>query len=97
MLNIELSDGILERLKEMLEDDDSCIRIREYKIGQACHTRIKLGPSIDEYNEDEDEKMDINGISFIIEQDLILKYGSNFRISIDEAQEIAVKSLSSSS
>lgn len=37
MFNVTIGDEMLEKLREMLEDEDDecCVRLREYKVGSG--------------------------------------------------------------
>lgn len=49
-----------------------------------------LGLSIDEFNEDDDTKISINGIEIIAENEFIDKYGKDYTIAINENNVISL-------
>ena len=95
MFKVTVDENVLARLREMLkeEGDDFCVRLREYKLGGGCRTRIIIGLGVDELDEDEDEKMDVAGVPFIAESDFLLRYGREFAVSFGEEGQIAVEAL----
>ena len=68
MFKVTVDENVLARLREMLkeEGDDFCVRLREYKLGGGCRTRIIIGLGVDELDEDEDEKMDVAGVPLLL-------------------------------
>ena len=93
MFKVTVEENVLARLREMLEDEDSCVRVREYKLGVACRTRIILGLGIEEMDEDEDEKTVVAGLPFIAETDFLLRYGRSFAVTFNESGQIEVTAL----
>ena len=95
MFEVHIDDAaILEKLHKMLEEDDedACIRIREFKMGGGWHSKVMLGLSIDEMDEDEDSKIMNNNLPFIAENDFLAKHGNVFDITVGENKEILVSS-----
>lgn len=92
MFNVTIQEGLTDKLQEMIEDegDDYCVRLREFKIGSGWHSKIVLGLSIDEFNEDDDTKISINGIEIIAENEFIDKYGKDYTIAINENNVISL-------
>lgn len=98
MFTVTVDDEMLAKIEKMLkeEDDDSnCVRLREYKMGGGCHSKIILGLSIEEMDEDEDEKIDVRGVPFIAEKDFLLKYGKSFQLKLDDDKQVVVTALES--
>ena len=95
MFKVTVDEDVLARLREMLEDedDDSCVRVREYKLGGGCRTRIILGLGIEEMEEDEDEKIEVEGVPFIADADFLLRYGREFKASFNEEGQMVVEAL----
>ena len=93
MFKITIEENVLARLREMLEDEDSCVRVREYQLGGGCRTRIILGLGIDECDEDEDEKIMVADVPFIADADFLLRYGREFSVCFNAEGQIAVEAL----
>lgn len=90
MFTVKIDDELLGKLREMLEDedDDSIVRVREYKLGGGCRTRIILGLAIEELDEDEDEKIEIDGVPFAAEADFLLRYGREFSVALEDGRMV---------
>lgn len=69
-------------LAEFLEDaEDSFIRVGQTTVGGGCCSRLILWVSIDdEFHEDDDLRMDVDGIPVVIDRHLNERLGE---ISID--------------
>ncbi len=85
MLDITLSPEALEKMKELLAEDEDYdepfFRIREVKFGAACCSRTELRVSIDERDELEDEiTATVEGLPFVLHPDIINSYGKRFDI-----------------
>ena len=95
MFKVTIDENMLARLREMLEDEDDgyCIRLREYKLGGGCRTRIILGLGTDELNEDEDEQIELDSVPFIADADFLLRYGREFAVSFNEEGQMVVEAL----
>ena len=96
MFTIDIQEGMLEKLRSMLEDEDegACVRLREYKMGGGCHSHIILGLSFEEMDDDEDEKIVMDGIPFIAERDFLLKYGRSFSLGFNEDRQVTLTPVS---
>ena len=90
MFTVKIDDELLAKLREMLEDEDdgSVVRIREYKLGGGCRTRIILGLAIEDLDEDEDETIDVDGVTFAAEGDFLLRYGREFAVKVDDGRMV---------
>ena len=95
MFKVTVDETMLAKLREMIEDegDDACVRVREYKLGGGCRTRIILGLAIEEMDEDEDEKVEIEGVPFIADADFLLRYGREFKAAFNEEGMMVVEAL----
>ena len=96
MFSLEANDEILSKLKEMWEDEDDediCIRLREYTIGSGWHAKIMLGLGMEEMDEDEDEKIMVGDLPFIAEKDFLLKYGQKFSLSFNDDKQLVLTAL----
>jgi Fe-S cluster assembly iron-binding protein IscA len=84
-MNVTVSGDAATKLRTLLseEEENSCIRIRETKVGTACKSRLELRLSFDE-RDDEDMEGEAESLPFIINQDLAEQYGTNFSVSLDE-------------
>lgn len=96
MFNVTVPEEMLEKLRDMLEDEDeeSCVRLREYKVGGGWHAKIVLGLGIDEAEEDEDVQIEISDVPFIAEEDFLAKYGKDFSLVFNENKEVVLTALS---
>ena len=54
-----------------------------------------LGLGMDEMDEDEDEKIEINGIPFVADDSFLLKYGRSFDISFNNDKQVMLTALES--
>lgn len=88
MLTVKADPAILEKLKTLLADEPegTCIRIREYVVGAACHAQRLLGPSTDEKDELEDVCTELSGISFIASESFLNTYGHDFELFLEEGR-----------
>ncbi len=94
MFSVQIDDSLLEKLRGMLDEEvEDYVRIREYRLGGGCRTRIILGLGIDEMNEGEDVEIDVRGVPFIADADLLLRYGREFAVSLEDGQ-MTVQALS---
>jgi hypothetical protein len=94
MVSIQLSDESVAKLKAALqEEENSCVRLRTYKFGAACQTKIILGLSIDMQNEFDDIALGtFQGIPFIADEEFIEQYGESFSISVHDGRLVVAAS-----
>lgn len=80
-MKIAMDHGIEEKLRKLLEkeDDDAVVRVRETKIGSACKAKNVLRLSID-MREDDDVEAEVNGIPFVMNEELVEQYGDNLTV-----------------
>jgi iron-sulfur cluster insertion protein len=92
MFSVNIPEEMLERLRSMLEDEDegTCVRLREYKCGGGCSSKIKLGLGLDEPDEDEDKAVTVGDLPFIANEDFLLKYGKMYSVAFDDNKEVVV-------
>ncbi|WP_347865065.1 ErpA-related iron-sulfur cluster insertion protein [Bilophila wadsworthia] len=86
MLEITLSQEAIAKFKALLteeDNEDAVYRIREAKVGCACKSHMELRMGIDE-REEEEQEVNVEGIPFIISNDVIDIYGSRYSIDLDE-------------
>ncbi len=86
MFSVNATDDIFEKFKEMLEDEgeDGGIRLREFKVGQACKSKLVPGLSVDdEFDDVEDIRVEIHGIPFFAEKYFVERYGDSYDVIID--------------
>ena len=86
MLEITLSQEAIAKFKALLteeDNEDAVYRIREAKVGCACKSHMELRMGIDE-REEEEQEVNVEGIPFIISNDVIDIYGSRYSIELDE-------------
>lgn len=88
MFTLNVPEEMLEKLRSMREEEEDFIRLREYKLGGGCSSKFILGLGIDEFDEDEDEKIDVQGVPFIAEKDFLLKHGHSFELSFNQNKEV---------
>ncbi len=88
MLEITLSPESSEKFKNLLaeeDSDDAVLRIREVKVGMACKSHMELRMSVDEREDpDEEQEVEVNGMPFVVNNDVVDTYGSRFSIALDE-------------
>lgn len=87
MISLKMNDEVKTRLAESLkaeDDDDACVRIREYSTGTPCCRKTVLGFTIDE-PDDDDVRAEIEGLPFIMNEDLVEKWqGGTYQADMDE-------------
>lgn len=86
MLEITLSQEAIAKFKALLaeeDNEDAVYRIREAKVGCACKSHMELRMGIDE-REEEEQEANVEGMPFIISNDVIDIYGSRYSIDLDE-------------
>lgn len=88
MLEISLSPSALAKFKTLLADennDEAVYRIREVKVGCACKSHMELRMGIDEREDaDEEQELSVDGMPFVINNDVIDIYGQRYTIDLDE-------------
>ena len=88
MLKIDVTPEISNKFKELLKEedsDDAIFRIRETKVGGGCKSRIELRVSLDERDDpDEEKEVQIDGIPFVVSNEVIDSYGLKYSIFVDE-------------
>lgn len=88
MLKITLSPDAIARFKELLADEDNedaVFRIREVKVGMACKSHMELRMGIDEReDEDEEKEVTVEGMPFVVSNDVIDIYGLEYDVTLDE-------------
>lgn len=98
MLKIKMLPEISAKFKQLLEDEDNedaVIRIRETKVGGGCKSRICLKVSIDEREDpDEEQEIVVDGIPFVINNEVIDGYGEEYEFFVDDHNMPAVRSAS---
>lgn len=90
MFAITVPATMLEKLRTMLagEDEGTCVRLREYKHGSGCSSKVMLGLGLEEQDADEDVRVDVQGVPFIAEKDFLVKHGVSFTLSFNENNEV---------
>lgn len=93
MLKIQIDNDVLSKLRTMLksEPEGTCVRLREYTIGAACHAQRVLGPSLD-IPQDTLERATVEGITFVADPEFVEMHGNNFILEIENGI-LTVKSL----
>lgn len=86
MVSIKIVDpAIVDKFKQILaseDDDDAVFRIKETKVGGGCKSHMELLVGIDEV-EDDDQKVQVEGLPFVISEDVVDSYGSSYEIYTD--------------
>ena len=97
MFAVTVNEEMLKRLRSMLEDEDEgvCVRLREYTLGGGCRSRIILGLALEEMDEDEDQSVTVEDVTFIADSDFLLRYGRTFALTFNEEGQVEVKALDS--
>ena len=97
MFAVTVNEELLDKFRSMLEDEDegACIRLREYTLGGGCRSRIILGLALEEMDEDEDESVKVEDVTFIADSDFLLRYGRKFSLGLNEEKQVEVKALDS--
>lgn len=91
-MNITMTSDVAEKLRALLDEEgpEARVRVRETKIGCACKSKIVLRLSIDE-RQDEDIAGTASTLPFVIHQDVVDQYGTDFTVSLDEHQSFDVQ------
>lgn len=99
MFTVTVNEEMLAKLRSMLEDEDegTCVRLREYTLGGGCRSRIILGLALEEKDEDDDESVDVEDVTFIADSDFLLRYGRKFALTFNDEKQVEVKALESDS
>ena len=97
MFTVTVDDEMLAKLRSMLEDEDegTCVRLREYTLGGGCRSRIILGLALEEKDEDEDEGVVVEDVTFIADSDFLLRYGRKFALVFNDEKQVEVRALDS--
>jgi len=84
-MDIKMNAGVADKFRALLKEEggDAVVRIRETKIGPPCKAKLVFLASIDE-KEDDDVAGEIEGIPFVINEELVEQYGEDFIISLGE-------------
>lgn len=92
MFTVTIDEAMLQKLRAMLEDEDegACVRLREYKVGGGCHSKITLGLGMDAADEEEDAQIKVHDVPFVAEKDFLLKHGNAFSLSFSEDKGVIV-------
>jgi len=92
MFTVTIDEAMLQKLRAMLEKEDegTCVRLREYKVGGGCHCKIALGLGMDVPDEEEDEQVRVHDVPFVAEKDFLLKHGKAFSLSFSEDKGVMV-------
>lgn len=95
MLEITVPTEILNKFQSLLKEedsDDAVIRIRETKVGGGCKSRMELRVSVDEREDpDEEKEVEVGGLPFVINNEVIDSYGEKFEIFLNESGVPSVK------
>ena len=69
---MQITGEAQEILKEILEEnEEGFIRVGKLSIGAGCSLKIKLGVTIDEFFDDEDDiRLDVDGLPIVVEKNL---------------------------
>ena len=94
MFTVSVNEEILAKLRSMLEDEDedTCVRLREYTLGGGCRSRIVLGLALEERDE-EDESTTVEDVTFIADGDFLLRYGRKFALECNGEKQLEVHAL----
>ena len=92
MFTVAIDEAMLQKLRTMLEEEDegTCVRLREYKVGGGCHSKITLGLGLDAPDEEEDVQTTVHNVPFVAEKDFVLKHGSTFSLSFSDDKGVMV-------
>ncbi len=88
MIQITLSPQAKDFIDKLIHSTvifkSPCVRIKLFNGCGTCGNReIKLGISLDEFDEENDEMFIIDDIPFIVENALLFTMGKSFNISLD--------------
>lgn len=95
MLEITVSAEVVKKFKSILSEEnneDAVFRIRETKVGGGCKSHMELRVSIDEREDpDEEQEIKVDGLPFVVSNEVIDSYGEKFSVAADENGMPAVK------
>lgn len=96
MLEITIAPEVVAKFKELMQEEkseDAVFRIRETKVGGGCKSRMELRVSLDEREDpDEEQEVQIEGLPFVVSNDVIDSYGLKYSITVDEHNMPSVRS-----
>ncbi len=96
MLEITIAPEVVAKFKELMQEEqseDAVFRIRETKVGGGCKSRVELRVSLDEREDpDEEQEIQIEGLPFVVSNDVIDSYGLKYSIMVDEHNMPSVRS-----
>lgn len=90
MFSVSIPEAMLEKLRIMLEaeDEGTCVRLREYKHGSGCSSKVILGLGMDAFEEEQDVQVDVSGVPFIADKDFLVKHGTSFTLAFNDNGEV---------
>ena len=92
MLKIGIEPEIVERFKALFEEEDNdeaLFRIKEVKVGGGWKSHLELRVSLDEAEDpDEEVYIKVEGLPFVVSNDVIDSYGETFEIYTDKEHNI---------
>jgi len=95
MLDITLVPEVSAKFKKLLEEEKGgavVFRIYETKVGGGCKSHMDLRVSLDERADaDEEQEIQVEGMTFIVSNDVIDSYGSKYSIAVCENGMPSVK------
>lgn len=92
MFSVDVTEDALVYLKAVLKKEEEYgIRIFQYATGSPCCRKVLLGATPDELDDLNDEvEKEFYGIPFIVEEEVISRYGNRFKIVICPENKIPV-------
>ena len=88
MVSITVASEVSTKFKKLLEkenDKNAVFRIYEAKIGGGCKSRMELRVSLDERADaDEEQETQVEGMTFVISNDVIDSHGAKFSVIVNE-------------
>ena len=89
---MKVSEEAKSHFREFLEDtDEGFIRVGQISVGGGWSSKIILGVSIEEdFNEDDDVRIDVDGIPFALEKGFS-EHADKISIDVDPDKGIVVK------
>jgi len=88
MLEITIASEVSAKFKGLLEgenDSNAVFRIYETKVGGGCKSRMELRVGLDERADaDEEQETQVEGLPFVISNDVIDSYGAKYSVTVNE-------------
>lgn len=93
MLTIKADKAVLEKMASLMQSEEpgSFVRLKECTLGCGCHSQNILSPSIDKQKDAADAAAVVDGVPFVVSQEMRDRYGENFELRFEEGRLLITK------